>query len=347
MFHEVGEKMHESRLANHSIIFIALVLLAIVLKNFQSVLRPLAIATLLVFMVAPLARYSKKKRMPVWLTFSGLLVIFVLLLSLISSYVTEENLDLASAIPRYQERIRQNTGGVLAFGSKLGFGLEGMTPETLGKLAAKGAKKGLQAARTIFSEALLSMILMMFIIQAYSGLFAWVEKKYGGAEVKKLHGTFEKIEGDILAYFGTKTTMSLGTAIGTGAVLFLFKAKFIYISLLIVFVLNFIPVIGSLIAVGIILVLYLLTLGASASAAWLFMALMAVQVFFGSILEPKIAGSRLKMSPILIILSLYVWGWIWGIIGMLLSVPLTIFIMIVVKHVGQMKRKDPQEATVT
>jgi len=69
----------------------------------------------------------------------------------------------------------------------------------------------------------------------------------------------------------------------------------------------------------------------------LFLLLMVVQVLFGSILEPKIAGSRLNMSPILIILSLYVWGWIWGVIGMLLSVPLTILIMIIIKHVGPMR----------
>ena len=48
---------------------------------------------------------------------------------------------------------------------------------------------------------------------------------------------------------------------------------------------------------------------------------MAVQILFGSILEPKITGEKLNMSPILIVVSLYVWGWIWGISGMLLSVP--------------------------
>ena len=65
-------------------------------------------------------------------------------------------------------------------------------------------------------------------------------------------------------------------------------------------------------------------------------ALMAVQVIFGSILEPKIAGERLNMSPIVILISLYVWGWIWGIIGMLLSVPLTILLMVIAKHMSAM-----------
>ena len=83
----------------------------------------------------------------------------------------------------------------------------------------------------------------------------------------------------------------------------------------------------------IVTLLYLVAFGASAKLIWLFLALMAVQVLFGSILEPKIAGKRLNMSPILIVLSLYLWGWIWGIIGMLLSVPLTILILIAIKHI--------------
>lgn len=73
--------MKENRLVNISIVFIALVVLAIVLKNFQQVMRPLAIATLLFFMVTPLARFSKQKKIPARVTFSGLFVIVFLILS--------------------------------------------------------------------------------------------------------------------------------------------------------------------------------------------------------------------------------------------------------------------------
>lgn len=340
-----GGQLQENRLANYSLIFIALVLLAIVLQTFQSVLRPLAIATLLVFMVTPLARYSKQKKIPVWLTFSGLFLVVILLLMLISSFVVVENLDLKNMIPQFQEKISQSSGSILAMGSKLGFGPEDMTPEKLSTLAAKGAKVVLQAARTIFSETLLALILLMFSIQSYAALFRVIEKRFGKEEVIRLQTTFQKIEGDILAYLGTKAAMSLGTAVGTVIVLLLFKSPFIYTSALVIFVLNFIPVIGSMIAVIIVLIMYLLTVGVSANAAWLFLSLMAVQTLFGSILEPKIAGSRLNMSPVLIILSLYLWGWIWGIIGMLMSVPLTIVILIILRHMGPVKTGDLETVT--
>jgi len=335
--------MKGNRVVNISIVFIALVVMAIVLKNFQQVMRPLAIATLLFFMVTPLARFSKQKKIPVWITFSGLFLGIFLVLSQISSFVSVENLDLKNAIPVFQERIQQDSTGSLAIMKKFGFGTDALTPEKVSTLAGKGAKMGLQAAQTIFSETLLALILLMFLIQSATRLFDSVDTRYGSAEASRLKQTFQKIEGDIIAYFGTKALMSLGTAVCTGVVLFLFKAKFISISLMAVFLLNFIPVIGSLVAVVIIVVLYGVSFGLSATVGWFFLSLMAVQVLFGSILEPKIAGDRLDMSPILIIVSLYVWGWIWGIIGMLLSVPLTILIMIIIKHVRAMETKEVAE----
>ena len=326
--------MQTNKLVSYSIIFIGLALAAVVLQTFVQVLRPLAIAILLMFLAMPLARWSKGRGIPVWMTFVGLIVLVVGLMSLVGSFISLDNIDLAEAIPRYQEKISQSSSGMLEVGSKLGFSSENITPEKLGGLAAKGARAGLGAVRTIFSEMLLALILLMFLVQSRSGLFSLVENKYGKAELDRLQETLRKIEGDILAYFGTKTVMSLGTAILTGVVLLLFGANYIYISLLIIFLLNFIPVIGSIVAVLIVVLLYILTFGFSPQVAGLFLSLMVVQIIFGSILEPKIAGKRLNMSPIIILISLYLWGWIWGIVGMLLSVPLTILIMVTVKHMN-------------
>lgn len=326
--------MQTNKLAGYSIIFVGVVLAAIVLQTFVQVMRPLAIAILLTFLAMPLARYSKEKNIPVWATFLGLIVVCIGLLGLVGSQVTGDHFDLANSIPQYQERVGQESRPVLEMASKFGFSSENVTPEKLGALAGQAARAGLGALRSVFSEGLLSLILLMFVIQSRSGLFNLVEEKYGKAELDRLQETILKIEADILAYFGTKTAMSLGTALLTGVVLLLFGAKYIYISLLIIFLLNFIPVIGSIVAVMIVTLLYIVTIGATATVLWLFLCLMAVQVIFGSILEPKIAGKRLNMSPIVILISLYVWGWIWGIVGMLLSVPLTILILVIVKHMN-------------
>lgn len=329
--------MKDNKLVNYCIILIGIVTLAFILKTFQQVLRPLAIAILLFFISAPIARFSKKRKIPTWITFPCLAAAFIMLLSLIGSFVSVENIDLETALPEYQEKIAEHSSGVLEVLSKFGYNPEGFTGKKVGQLVTKAAGKALGAVRTIFSEILMALILLMFLVKSVSALFNSTRKKHGEKGVKQLEDTFKRIENDTITYFSTKTFMSLGTALGTWVVLFLFGAKFVALSLLIVFALNFIPIIGSFIAVLILVLLYIASFGLSASVAWFFILLMIVQIIFGSILEPKITGDKLSISPIVIILSLYVWGWIWGIIGMLLSVPLTILIMIFVKHLGSLK----------
>jgi len=329
--------MQLSKLANYSLIFIALVLLALVLKTFGQVLRPLAIATLLLFLFTPLAQLSRRKKIPPWITFTGIVIVLVLLLVLGSSYIKTDNLNLEKALPEFQKRVNQESGRLLEMASRFGFNRENWTPEKISQYFAQSAVNLLGTARAVISETLLALILLMFLIQSRPVIFRAVEQKFGKEKVSELEITYKKIAGDIGAYFGTKTAMSLGTALLSGAILWMFHAKFISISMFIIFILNFIPIIGSLIAVVVVLLLYALAFGLSGTLVWLALALTAIQVLFGSILEPKITGKRLNMSPILIIISLYVWGWIWGVLGMLLSVPLTILILIVLKYVGPEK----------
>jgi predicted PurR-regulated permease PerM len=332
--------MREQKLANYALIFIGICLLAFVLQLFQQVMRPFAIAVLLVFITTPLAEFSKNKGIPPWITFLGLFIIAGGLLSLVGSFVSADNFSLAGAIPSIQERIGSGSGPVLELMSRFGFGLESISKEDIGKLAAQGAAAGLSGIQTFFSEALLALILLMFIVQSRASLFRAVEKKYGEKEVTNLQQTLLKIEGDILAYFSTKSLMSLGTAVFSAIVLLLFGAKFIAISAMLIFLLNFIPIIGSAIAVIVVVLLYFVTFGLSINLLWLLLVLLAVQVLFGNILEPKMTGERLNMSPIIILVSLYIWGWIWGVVGMFLSVPLTIMILILVRHMGRIKPSE-------
>jgi len=327
--------MREQKLVNYSIIFMGLALLALVLQLFQAVLRPLAIAFLLVLITTPLVRYSKQKHIPVWLTFLGLIIVAIGLLILVSSLVSLDNSSLAEEIPRFREKISQGSGPVLKLASKLGFGLDKISAEDIGKIAAKGALIGLGAIRTLLSELLLAMILLMFVVQSRPAFFGMVERRYGADELHRIQDKLKKIQGDVVTYFGTKTLMSLGTAALSLIVLLLFGARFISVSVLLIFLLNYIPIIGSMVALVVVVMIYLITMGLSASVGWLFLALLAVQVLFGNILEPRLAGKRLNISPILILISLYVWAWIWGVVGMFLAMPLTIMVLVMIRHTGK------------
>ena len=93
------------------------------------------------------------------------------------------------------------------------------------------------------------------------------------------------------------------------------------------FLLNYIPTIGSILA-GIPAVLLSLVVGGPSLAAWVVVVYLVVNNLIGSFLEPRFMGSRLGLSPLIVLLSMIFWGWVLGPVGMFLSVPITMTLKI-------------------
>jgi predicted PurR-regulated permease PerM len=96
---------------------------------------------------------------------------------------------------------------------------------------------------------------------------------------------------------------------------------------------NFIPTIGSIVATIPPIAVTLFQSGSISKTLLVAVLLIVIQVIVGNILEPKVMGRGLNLSPLVVLLSLIFWGWIWGIPGMLLSVPLTAAIRIAMEQI--------------
>jgi AI-2 transport protein TqsA len=99
---------------------------------------------------------------------------------------------------------------------------------------------------------------------------------------------------------------------------------------------SFIPTIGAIIAAipGIALALIL---HGEASAIFVFIGYLVIDLFFGNLLEPSIMGRRMGLSTLVVVLSLLFWGWVWGPVGALLSVPLTMVTKITLENVPDLR----------
>ena len=150
----------------------------------------------------------------------------------------------------------------------------------------------------------------------------------------KFNKILAKIEEGVIRYLGGKGLISLGTAITSAIILYFFGVDYIFILATFFFILNFIPNMGSFIAVIIALLFYFVQYGFVLNLLWLAVALTLVQIIFGNFIEPHFMGYSLRLYPIVIIVSLFLWYWVWGPVGMLLSVPITSTIKIVLKHIG-------------
>ena len=96
-----------------------------------------------------------------------------------------------------------------------------------------------------------------------------------------------------------------------------------------IFLLNFIPTIGSLIATMFPAVFCLLHYGEFGPGILVLIFVGAIQILVGNILEPKLMGSSMNISSLVTIIALSFWGAIWGVTGMILSVPITVIMIII------------------
>ncbi|TVP75293.1 MAG: AI-2E family transporter [Puniceicoccaceae bacterium] len=147
--------------------------------------------------------------------------------------------------------------------------------------------------------------------------------------------TFEmigKMRNDIRTYVGIKVLTSSLTGVLSYLVLKVVGVDFASFWAVMIFLLNFIPTIGSIIATAFPSMLTLVQFDTLGPFIVTISVLTTVQFCIGSLLEPRLMGNRLNLSPIVILLSLGLWGSIWGIPGMFLCVPITVIIMIVCSY---------------
>ncbi|MCD6459631.1 AI-2E family transporter, partial [bacterium] len=144
-----------------------------------------------------------------------------------------------------------------------------------------------------------------------------------------------RIDKDIRQYITIKTLLSFSTAFLSYLIMAFMKVDFAVFWTFLIFIFNFIPTIGSILATIFPSILALIQFEAFTAFAIVTGGIISVQFVIGSIIEPKLMGSTLNLSPLVIILSLTVWGTIWGITGMFLGVPLMAVLMIVMSHFNQ------------
>jgi len=141
-----------------------------------------------------------------------------------------------------------------------------------------------------------------------------------------------RIQADIRTYVLVKTVMSVLTGGITWIVLMIVGLDFAFLWGFIIFLLNYIPTIGSLLGAIFPALMAMLQFGGGGIALLLLLILGFTQFFIGNVLEPRVMGSSLNLSPLVVMLSLALWGMLWGITGMLLCVPITVITVIVLAN---------------
>lgn len=129
-------------------------------------------------------------------------------------------------------------------------------------------------------------------------------------------------------YITLKTGISILTGALSYVVLRLFDVDYAFLWAFLIFVFNYIPYIGSLIATLLPSIFAIVQFGSLWSFVWVFISVEAIQLVVGNYIEPKIMGKSLNLSPLVVVVALSFWGYVWDLLGMFLSVPITSIMMI-------------------
>jgi AI-2 transport protein TqsA len=161
---------------------------------------------------------------------------------------------------------------------------------------------------------------------------------FGDVQGDRIMGIVESINQAISQYIAVKTLVSALAGLLTYAVLAYFKVELAASWGLLVFLLNYIPYVGSLIACALPILLSFLQFS---DELWkpivIAVSLIGIQQGIGNWIEPRMAGQRLDVSPLLIVLSLTFWWTVWGIFGAILAVPLLVIVRIILDNIPETK----------
>ena len=177
----------------------------------------------------------------------------------------------------------------------------------------------------------LSMTFLVFLIMAFmlSEAMVFPQKfRYITGDQGNDEDRLAKVVTEVQTYLSIKTVISLLTGVVLCAWAWVMQLDFPILLGMSAFLLNYIPTVGSIIAAVPAILLSLILFGDFGHALLVTLGYVVVNTLFGNILEPNLMGRRLGLSTLVVILSLLFWGWAWGPLGALLSVPLTVIVKI-------------------
>lgn len=326
-------------------IFILLIVICVfltggVLKATAEVILPIVVAVLLSFVFQPvISTLNSKFHVP---TVFGIIIVFLLMLTAIffvGTLLFSSAKAILASYPKYEERFL-DIYKTLATVFDLSYDSDsGLFTNLWNQM---GIRNVIQTATLTFSNGLLGFtktvtVIILFVIFLLSETTLFKEKAIyalGNKSPGKIIYIVKDIIMQVTRYLSVKFFISLLTGVFVFLGTALVKLDFPIVWGFLAFVLNFIPNFGSIIS-GVVTTLFALIQfwPHFAPVIWVGFVMLAVNMILGNFVEPKVQGRSLGLSPFVIIVSLSIWGWIWGFIGMILAVPMTVILKITCENV--------------
>ena len=301
----------------------AVIILIFGMQAAKVLLVPFLLAIFLALITVRPMLWMQKRGVP---SVAGALIIvtaMMLILVIVGAIVGSSVAEFTAALPTYQERLDLLVQKTIAFVAERVNG--DFSVETLGERLDPGWAMGLVASilngvGDVLTNTFLIFFTMIFILLEASTIPTKISAAFGkGADEFERPRIFLDNLG---RYLGIKTVVSIATGLMIGILTWSIGLDFPLLWGMLAFLLNYVPNIGSIIAAVPAVLMAALQLGAG-GAMLTAASFLGVNLLFGNMIEPRLMGHGVGISPLVVFISLVFWGWVFGPVGMLLSVPLT------------------------
>ena len=338
---------HRLTVLSHAAIIMTLV--TIWLVYLIDVLQPLFIALGTYFVLKPGADYMSKKGFPLMLSYITMLLLAILLVLGAGFFAYQQAatlLDDEDRMDEYMEKLDlrwEEVKNMPVIGQSL---LDSVATENgsidqdltgMGVLSddsgVQDAVSGLLASvGSLFIMGVTVLFFLLFIIFEASLLPGRIERAYPGGASERVHMIRDQIEASVNTYVVVKTGVGFGTGVCAGIVMLFFGIDLWFTWALLTFLLNYVPYIGSLLATIPPLILGFILLDPSMLLV-MSVLLLGNQQLWGNVIETRWAGRALDISPVLLLVVTAFSFWVWGVVGMILSIPLIVILKIVLENI--------------
>ena len=317
---------------------IAAILGCAALRSAQMVFIPIVLSAFLVMMVQPVV-VVLNRYVPKWMALS---VVFLALAGGFFgawAFVVSSISSVVERGPTYIDRVAALAVGLSEWmrGVGLPVTVDAVPVERLLALSLEvvGASV-MPILTTLGSATLVAFMVVMMLLETESfrhNVRRGLRDESSAEFFASVHGVTRQFQ----RFFFTKTWISLLTGAVTALFTHVMGIDFPFIWGTLTFLLNYIPNIGSMISVIPPVLVALVQFEAPGRAVGTAIGLSAIQMFIGNFLDPRAMGRTLSLSPFVVFASMIFWGWMWGLPGVFLSVPLTIMMRIVFERIPSLK----------
>ncbi|MCB0344537.1 MAG: AI-2E family transporter [Bdellovibrionales bacterium] len=321
------KELSSSKVFQALIAMAAVVVVVAGMRSSQAVLVPFVLSAFFAIMMAPAVFWLERKKLPTILAITLIIVVVIISGLLFGALVGRSLSNFYSALPDIQIRLRGQTNQLIAWLHKHDIDvpkvqvMEFFDPA----VAVRFAATTFSELGSVLGNAFFIILTAIFMLLEASSFPKKLRLAFKNPE--KSLKSFDRFIHGVKQYMAIKTFTSLMTGLLIGVWLWIIGHDYYMLWATLAFALNYVPNIGSIIAAVPAVLVALIQNGVSGAAATVIGYVM-VNVIIGNLLEPRMMGRGLGLSTLVVFLSLVFWGWLWGPVGMLLSVPLTMIVKI-------------------